>query len=535
MSFDYVIVGGGSAGCVLANRLSADPKTTVCLLEAGGGGKGFVIRAPAMVAAMISGRPKINNWAFFTEPQPQLNNRRGFQPRGKALGGSSAINAMLYIRGHQKDYDEWADLGCDGWAWDDVLPYFLKSEGNQWGADALHGGNGPLQVGDQSEPRAITHGFLDAAESLQIRRNADFNGLRQEGVGLYQVTQHYQGKQKGERCSAASAYLFPVQKTRPNLTVLTKTLVNKVILKKGRAVGVDYTQGGKLHQVKAHKEVILSAGAFGSPQLLLLSGIGPQGELNAHGIDVAHELPGVGQNLQDHLDHVISYKSKRADVIGLNPAGLVRLTKAMLKWRRDGTGMFATPYAEGSAFIRSDPSLDRPDLQLHFGPVIVDNHLRTIHLSNGYSCHVCVLRPKSRGTVGLRDTRPTSAPRIDPQYLSDPDDLKLLMKGVRLVEQIMLADALAPWRGKRLYDYDGSDAGLEADIRARADTIYHPVGTCAMGKGDMAVVDVQCRVNGVKGLRVVDASIMPRLIGGNTNAPTMMIAEKVADMIVNGV
>ncbi len=306
MGFDYVIVGGGSAGCVLANRLSADPDVTVCLLEAGGGGKDFVIRAPAMIAAMISGRPKINNWAFFTEPQPELNNRRGFQPRGKALGGSSAINAMLYIRGHPKDYDEWAELGCDGWAWQDVLPYFLKSEGNQWGTEGLHNGAGPLQVADQSEPRAITHAFLDAAESLQIHRNTDFNGSCQEGVGLYQVTQHYKGPHKGERCSAASAYLFPVQAARPNLTVLTKTRVNKVVLVKGRAVGVEYCRAGKLFLARAKQEVILSAGTFGSPQLLMLSGIGPVDELKMHGLDVVHELPEVGQNLQDHLDHIIN-------------------------------------------------------------------------------------------------------------------------------------------------------------------------------------------------------------------------------------
>ncbi|MDA9789509.1 GMC family oxidoreductase N-terminal domain-containing protein [Amylibacter sp.] len=527
MEYDYVIVGGGSAGCVMANRLSSDSTVKVCLLEAGGGGKSLVIRAPALTAAMISGRPPINNWALETEPQPELNNRRGFQPRGKALGGSSAINAMLYVRGHRKDYDEWADLGCKGWSWDEVLPYFKKSEGNTWGVSDLHGNDGPLQVGDQSEPRKITSAFFAAAEGLQIRRNDDFNGDRQEGVGPYQVTQFYDGRHKGERCSAAAAYVFPVA-DRANLTVITKAAARRVVMEDGRAVGVEYERKG-VQVVRAKREVILSGGAFGSPHLLMLSGIGPANELRAHGIDVAHDLPGVGQSLQDHLDYIVSYHSKRPDVVGLNPAGLARLIKAGLKWRKDGTGLFATPFAEGAGFLRTDPKLDRPDIQLHFVPAIVDDHLRKIHLKDGYSCHVCVLRPKSMGRVGLKDSNPKSAPLIDPRYLSDPVDLHVLKAGARIVEQIMEGAPLDPWRGKRLYDYGGSDVGLEADIRARSDTIYHPVGTCKMGVDDMAVVDPECRVHGVDGLRVVDASVMPRLVGGNTNAPTIMIAEKIAD------
>lgn len=528
MKFDYVIVGGGSAGCVMAARLSEDAGTSVCLIEAGGAGRDLFVRAPALVAGMISGRPRINNWAFRTEPQVELNGRRGFQPRGKALGGSSAINAMLYIRGHPGDYDAWADLGAEGWHWDAVLPYFRASEGNARGADDLHGSDGPLQVADQSEPRAITHGFVEAGKQAQIPERADFNGPEQEGIGLYQVTQMHSGPAKGERCSAAAAYLPHAVRARANLTILTRAHAQKIEMEAGRAIGVRIRHGGKIKLIEATREVILSGGAFGSPQMLLLSGIGPRDELAAHGIEVVHELPGVGQNLQDHLDYIISYHSKRDDVVGLGPKGLLDLGRAGLRWRKDGTGMFASPFAEGGAFLKSDPAIERPDLQLHFVVGIVDQHMRKIHFRFGYSCHVCVLRPESRGHVGLQSSDPAHPPRIDPKYLSDPRDLSVLMKGARAMEGILEGAPLAPWRGEKLYAHDGSDIGLEADIRARADTIYHPVGTCRMGRDAMAVTDPQGRVHGVAGLRVVDASLMPRLLGGNTNAPTIMMAEKIS-------
>ena len=437
---------------------------------------------------------------------------------------------MLYLRGHQQDYDEWADLGCDGWSWAEVLPYFKRAEGNARGGDDLHGGDGPLQVMEQNAPRGISQAFVEAAEQVQVRPNDDFNGARQEGAGLYQVTQFSKGAHKGERCSVAAAYLFPVR-DRKNLTVITRAEVSRVVMQGTRAVGVAYVRKGREHVAQAGREVILSAGAFGSPKLLMLSGIGAADELAEHGIDVLCDLPGVGKDLQDHLDYIISYKSKRRDVVGLNPIGLAQLARAGLKWRKTGTGMFTTPFAEAGAFLRSDPGLARPDLQLHLTIGIVDDHMRKIHTAHGFSCHVCVLRPKSRGRVSLRDARATSAPLIDPAFLSDPADLRSMVQGARMMDGLLKADPLTPWRGKRLYPHDGSDADYEADIRARADTIYHPVGSCRMGRDPMAVVDPELRVHGVQGLRVVDASVMPRLVGGNTNAPTIMIAEKASDMI----
>lgn len=528
--YDFVIIGGGSAGSVLAARLSEDPSVTVCLLEAGGRGDNVFARVPMAAAAVVPGHVKSGNWRFETVPQAGLNGRRGYQPRGRGLGGSSLINAMLYVRGHAEDYDEWAELGCEGWSWNEVLPWFRKAEDNIRGADDLHGRGGPLQVCDQNWIRPINQAFLKACEQRGHRQNDDFNGPQQEGAGLYQATQFWNGPKRGERCSAAAAYLHDVM-ARRNLTVITDAHVTRIVIERGRAVGVAYRFGKDERIVRAGREVILSAGALQSPQILMLSGIGPADHLTSLGIPVVLDRAEVGSNLQDHLDYTVIFRSPDTDMFGLGLVATRDILRAANEWRTERMGHLRSTCAESGAFLKTDPSLERPDIQLHFLVAMVDDHVRKMHWGHGYSGHVCVLRPHSRGTVRLASADPAVSPLIDPAFLSDPRDMETLRKGARMMAEIMAAPALNKYRGAELYPAGQSDVELDAAIRARADTIYHPVGTCRMGSDEGAVVDPALRLKGIEGLRVVDASVMPRLIGGNTNAPVIMMAEKIAASI----
>ncbi|EMD82496.1 GMC family oxidoreductase [Pacificimonas flava] len=526
--YDYIIVGAGSAGCVLANRLSADPGIRVLLMEAGGRDKNTFIHFPAGIGKLISpDRIAKENWGYWTEPQRHLNGRRLYWPRGRCLGGSSSINGMVYIRGHSSDYDRWAQMGCTGWDWDSVLPYFRKSEDSERGATDWHGAGGPLHTSKKSMQSPLVDAFLKAGEQAGHDLTDDFNGPRFEGVGRYDATIH-----GGERWSAARAYLTPILH-RANLDVLTDVQAERVLFRGRRAHAVGYRAGGK-SEIAVGREIILCGGAINSPQMLMLSGIGPADHLKSHGLAVVHDSPHVGGNMQDHLDLLVQWRIDEPVSLNSN-AKLTNQLKALGSWLavRQGTGSFMPTPA--GAFLSTRPDLAAPDIQLHLLPALGDPHGRGgLGKVHGFTIHVCQLRPESRGTVRLASHDPAAPPRIDPNYLGAPEDLEVLLAGLEITRALGRQPAFArlgareQWPGA---DVQGRNQLVER-IREWAETIYHPVGTCHMGRGDDAVVGTDLRVRGVDGLRVVDASVMPTLISGNTNAPTIMIAEKISDTIL---
>ncbi len=517
--FDYIVIGAGSAGCVMANRLSSGGRYSVLLVEAGGRDWHPLIHMPAGLAKLVG--LKSINWSYETAPETELNNRRLYWPRGKVLGGSSSINAMCYCRGHRKDYDHWRDLGNPGWGFDDVLPYFIKSENNQRLHNCLHGNEGPLCVSDLSYTNPLSQVFLDAAKECGFLLTDDFNGDHQRGFGFYQVTQ-----KNNRRHSTAQAYLKPAR-NRDNLTVWTKTSCQKVLLKDGRVTGVCLSRKGQSLEVKVNKEVILSGGAINSPQILLLSGIGSKDELTEYGIDCQHELPGVGKNLQDHLDVCLVQRCQKKITYDTLSDLVVALNYYLFN-----KGPGTSNIAEAGGFWQSPlANDDRPDLQFHFVPAMLDDHGRNRLKGSGYTMHMCVLRPESRGQITLRSKNPHEHPKIEANYLSAPDDLGLMLAGFKLQRQIFGAKVFDHYRASEVFP--GEDVNTDQEIiefiRNKAESIYHPIGTCKMGNDSMAVVNNHLQVHGLQGLRVVDASVMPTLVSGNTNAPTVMIAEKISD------
>jgi choline dehydrogenase-like flavoprotein len=525
-TYDYVVVGGGPGGCAVAARLAeARPDWSIAILEAGPAKSGGVSDMPMGIALSI-GRKNPRNYAYETVPQAALNGRRGFQPRGRGMGGSTLINGMIYIRGQREDYESWErDYGCYGWGWEDALRCFRRGENNERGADDFHGAGGPLNVADLRSPNPVAHAFIEAAAQAGFTRNDDFNGASQEGIGWYQVTQ-----KGGRRFNAARGYVTAA--AHANLHVIPDCQALRVLFESGRAIGVAVARGNVRTTIRARAEVIVACGAFGSPQLLMASGIGPAGHLRDVGVTVVHDSPEMGGNLQDHIDYVINKRVFHPSLFGSDWRMIPQAWRAWQEYKQHGTGLFTTNAAEAGGFLRTQPGLDRPDVQLHFVTALVDDHGRSRHFARGFSVHTCVLRPKSRGTVRLATADTRDAPLIDPRFLSDPRDMATLVDGIGLAQRILNAPAMAGFDGPAFYG-TGHETGDDVIplIRAHADTIYHPVGTCRMGGDAASVLDPQLRVRGVEGLRVVDASIMPALISGNTQAPTAMIGERAAELI----